>query len=92
MGSYDMRNGVSQYVRDAVTQINKVGVANLRRYFKRFHPRTDFGKGILLIRSVAQLGYTDAALKHNVSKQHAHRTLQRYYEIAKEAERWQEKL
>ena len=87
-----MLNGISQYVRDAVTQINKVGVGNLRRYCKQFYPKSDFDRSLRIIRTVAQIGYTDASYVFGVSKQMMHQTIQKYYKIAKEVEQWQEKL
>ena len=90
MASYCMCNGISQSVRDKVKQINKVWVAKLRKYCKEFYPRSNFDKALLLIRSVAQHGYAYGAKVYGVSKQYAEATLNRYYERAKEAEKWQE--
>lgn len=92
MADRGMLNGISQYTRDACNFMNKVGLSKMRRYCKQFRPRMDFDKGLLLLRSVAQMGYTEASLKHNVSRQYAFQTVKHFYEIAKEAERWQEKL
>lgn len=89
MASYDMCNGISQHVRDAVKQINKVGVGKFRRYVKLFHPRADVDKAIAYIRVIAQFGCVGAARRFNITPQCAQLTLKRYYEFAKEAEKWQ---
>lgn len=91
MASYGMCNGISQSVRDAVNQINKVGVANLKRYCEQFHPKCKFDESMRIIRSVAMHGYSEAGRIHDVTHQYAHQTLMSYYKIAKEAEVWQEK-
>lgn len=83
---------VSPSVRDVVYTINRVGVKKLRRYCNTFHPRTDFDKGMILIRTVAKLGYTSGAKALGVSPQYAHKQLMTYGQMAKEAEKWQENL
>ena len=86
------RDIVSPSIRDMVGVINRCGVAKLRRYCKTFHPRMDFDKAILLIRSIAKLGYTAGAEAQGVTAQYAHKVLEKYCRMAKEAEKWQENL
>lgn len=86
------KDGISPNIREMVTKINKCGVAKLKRYSERFHPRFDFDKAMTIIRHVAKYGYKDAGYRFNVSRQLAEQKLKKCYEMAKEAERWQETL
>lgn len=86
------KDGISPKVREMVNRINTVGIAKVSRYCKRFHPRFDFDKALMIVRYVAQHGYSNAGRLFGVSKQLAEQKLKKLYEIAKEAEIWQENL
>lgn len=85
MLTHQMRNGISDNVREMVSFINKVGVSNVKKYCQEKYPRTDFNKALLIIRSIAVMGYQEAGYKHNVSRQCAEQTLKKIYKIAREA-------
>jgi len=85
-------DGISPNIREMVERINKLGVAKLKRYCKRFHTRFEFDKAMTIIRHVAKYGYTDAGYRFGVSKQLTEQKLKKLYEMAKEAEKWQEIL
>lgn len=86
------KDGISPNIREMVERINKVGVVRLKRYCKRFHPRFDFDKALMIIRYVAQNGYECAGKRFHVSRQLCEQKLKKLCDFAEEAERWQENL
>lgn len=86
------KDGLSPKIREMVTQINKCGVNKLRRYCKRFHPKFNFDKALLIVRHVSKYGYTFTGYAFNVRRQLVEQKLKKCYELSKEAEKWQEIL
>lgn len=80
------KDGISPYIREAVTDINKVGLAKLKRYCQQFHPNLNFDKNLLIIRHIAKCGYADAGYHFDMSRQAAHYILVKFHEMAKEIE------
>lgn len=87
MAKYDMQNGISKYVRNAVTKMNEIGLVRIKKYCLNKYPNSNFDKSLHMIRKIAKYGYAGAAKQLGVSKQAAHQTLQKYYRIALEVER-----
>ena len=76
------KDGISPQVKAMVTKINEVGVKELRAYYDKYKPRTNFRRQITIVRAIAQKGYSTAAKEYGISFQAAELTLRRMYDVA----------
>ena len=70
-----------------ITQMNRVGVARIKKCARTKHPRANIDKHIAIIRDIAKLGVTGVAKNYGFSEQYASKILDRYYKMALEIER-----
>ena len=77
-------DGISPFIREAVTDINKVGLIKMKRYCQQFHPNLNFDRNLLLVRHIAKYGYAETGYRFNISRQAAHSALVAFHKIAKE--------
>lgn len=84
MGNY--KNGISPEIERMVKTINRVGVKKLLTYYDKHKPRTNFRRQLLIVRSIAQKGYSTTAREMGISYQAVEHTLRRMYETALKVE------
>jgi molybdenum-dependent DNA-binding transcriptional regulator ModE len=80
------KNGVSPKIIEMVQKINEVGVKELRTYYDKYKPRTNFRRQLTIVRAIAQKGYTTAAREYGISYQAAEQAIKRMYNVALEVE------
>ncbi len=80
------KDGLSPEIRYMVGRINEVGVKEIRDYCDKHKPRMNFRRQLLIVRTVAQKGYTYAGYELGITKQAAEISLKRIYGIALEVE------
>ena len=78
-------------IRTMVTEINRVGLKKIRHLCSRKYPTFNFERNLLIVRSIAKVGYTEAGAKFSLSRQRTHQILKRFYKLALEIERTEQK-